>query len=46
MTAVPGSAGDMFDAVMNYTWRDLVIKTIATKEIGLRGIHGRAENTV
>ena len=31
----PWLAGDMFDAVMNYTWRDLVVKFLGTGEIGL-----------
>lgn len=31
----PWLAGDMFDAVMNYSWRDLIVKFIATREIGV-----------
>ncbi|MGE5528037.1 MAG: alpha-amylase family glycosyl hydrolase [Patescibacteria group bacterium] len=43
----PWLTGDMFDAVMNYPWRDLVVKFMATREIDLdaflAGLAGQRE---
>ncbi|MGQ9778478.1 MAG: glycoside hydrolase family 13 protein [Bacillota bacterium] len=40
----PWLQGDTFDAVMNYPWRELVVKFLATREIDLaRFVEGLAE---
>lgn len=42
----PWLGGDMFDAVMNYSWRDLVVKYIARGEISLESFVSGLESVL